>query len=177
MRVAEGSRRLLTSLARRAGHTSMGIELAAGTEQYHLPYLLSTLRDKAQAAYDRDRERLMPVRGTSVARHQKYQIVMEQADREFEGERIWCAWDECDQYGYAQSPVRGERGEAGVPAEAGPVPVLLGGAPVHVRAQPYPRPVREASRCGEPPLHVALLNFRSAWGMLAPRVWSTMLEW
>ena len=43
----------------------------------------------------------MPVRGTSVARHQKYQIVMEQADREFEGERIWCAWDECDQYGYA----------------------------------------------------------------------------
>ena len=44
----------------------------------------------------------MPVRGTSVARHLKYQIVMEQADREFEGERIWCAWDECDRYGYAQ---------------------------------------------------------------------------
>ena len=55
MRVAEGSRRLLTSLALRAGHTSMGIELAAGTKQYHLPYLLSTMRDKAQAAYDRDR--------------------------------------------------------------------------------------------------------------------------
>ena len=56
MRLAEGSRRLLTSLARRAGHTSMGIELAAGTEQYHLPYLLSTMRDKAQSAYDKDRE-------------------------------------------------------------------------------------------------------------------------
>ena len=55
MRLAEGSRRLLTSLAQRAGHTSMGIELAAGTEQYHLPFLLSTMRDKAQAAYDRDR--------------------------------------------------------------------------------------------------------------------------
>ena len=55
MRAAAESRRLLTSLARRAGHTSMGIELAAGTRQYHLPYLLSTMRDKAQAAYDRDR--------------------------------------------------------------------------------------------------------------------------
>lgn len=56
MRLAAGSRRLLTSLARRAGHTSMGIELAAGTQQYHLPYLLSTMRDKAQDAYDRARE-------------------------------------------------------------------------------------------------------------------------
>jgi hypothetical protein len=53
MRAAEGSRRLLSWLAQRAGHTSMGIELAAGTEQYHLPYLLSTMRDKAQAAYDK----------------------------------------------------------------------------------------------------------------------------
>ena len=56
MRLAEGSRRLLTLLARRAGHTSMGIELAAGTEQYHLPLLLSRMRDKAQAAYDQARE-------------------------------------------------------------------------------------------------------------------------
>ena len=56
MRLAEGSRRLLTWLAQRAGHTSMGIELSAGTEQYHLPYLLSNLRDKAQQAYDRARE-------------------------------------------------------------------------------------------------------------------------
>lgn len=42
----------------------------------------------------------MPVRGTSVARHQRYAIVMDQADREFEGERIWCAWADCDRYGY-----------------------------------------------------------------------------
>lgn len=56
MRLAEGSRRLLTSLACRAGHISMGIELAMGSEQYHLPFLLSSLRDKAQAAYDRARE-------------------------------------------------------------------------------------------------------------------------
>ena len=56
MRLAEGSRRLLTWLARRAGHTSMGIELGTGTEQYHLPYLLSTMRDRAQQAYDRARE-------------------------------------------------------------------------------------------------------------------------
>ena len=56
MRLAEGSRRLLTLMAQRAGHTSMGIELSAGTEQYHLPFLLSTMRDKAQAAYDKARE-------------------------------------------------------------------------------------------------------------------------
>ena len=56
MRLAEGSRRLLTLLARRAGHTSMGIELGTGTEQYHLPLFLSRLRDKAQAEYDRARE-------------------------------------------------------------------------------------------------------------------------
>ena len=56
MRLAAESRRLLTCLARRAGHTSMGIELAAGTEQYHLPLLLSNLRDKAQQAYDKARE-------------------------------------------------------------------------------------------------------------------------
>ena len=56
MRLAEASSRHLTWLAQRAGHTSLGIELAAGTEQYHLPYLLSTMRDKAQAAYDRARE-------------------------------------------------------------------------------------------------------------------------
>ena len=56
MRLAEGSRKLLTWLARRAGHTSMGSELAAGTQQYHLPFLLSTMRDRAQAAYDKARE-------------------------------------------------------------------------------------------------------------------------
>lgn len=55
MRVAEVSRRLLTWLAHRAGHTSMGIELATGARQYSLPYLLSQMRDKAEAAYDRAR--------------------------------------------------------------------------------------------------------------------------
>ena len=46
----------------------------------------------------------MPVRGTSVARHHKYQIVMDQADQAFEGERIWCSWamGGCDNYGYQQ---------------------------------------------------------------------------
>lgn len=57
MRLAAASRRHLTWLARRAGHTSMGIELATGADrQYRLPYLLSQMRDKAQAAYDRARE-------------------------------------------------------------------------------------------------------------------------
>lgn len=55
MRLAAASRRLLTSLARQAGHTSMGIELQTGSEQYHLPLLLSRLRDRASKAYDRER--------------------------------------------------------------------------------------------------------------------------
>jgi hypothetical protein len=42
----------------------------------------------------------MPVRGTSVARHHKRLVVLSQADKEFEGEYIWCAWDECDKYGF-----------------------------------------------------------------------------
>lgn len=40
----------------------------------------------------------MPVRGTSVALHSKMVIVREQ--NEHEGERIWCAWPPCDNYGY-----------------------------------------------------------------------------
>jgi hypothetical protein len=56
MRAAAASRRLLTSLARRAGHTSMGIELQTGSEQYSLPLFLSRLRDKASELYDRDRD-------------------------------------------------------------------------------------------------------------------------
>lgn len=40
----------------------------------------------------------MPVRGTTVARHLKEVIIREQ---EQEGERIWCAWADCDRYGYA----------------------------------------------------------------------------
>src|SRR5208337_241448 len=55
MRVAAESSRLLTCLARRAGHTSMGIELQTGSRQYSLPLALSRLRDKAAGMYDRDR--------------------------------------------------------------------------------------------------------------------------
>ena len=40
----------------------------------------------------------MAVRGTTVARHQKMVIIREQ--NEHEGERIWCAWEDCDQYGF-----------------------------------------------------------------------------
>ena len=40
----------------------------------------------------------MPVRGTSVALHSKEVIIREQ--NEHEGERIWCAWAECDNYGH-----------------------------------------------------------------------------
>ena len=54
MRVAAASSRALSSLSRRAGHTSMGIELTSGTEWYQIPLLLSRLRDKAVAFYDRE---------------------------------------------------------------------------------------------------------------------------
>ena len=55
MRLAAGSRRLLSFLARRAGHTFMGIELTTGTQQYSLPLMLSNLRDKMSDAYDKAR--------------------------------------------------------------------------------------------------------------------------
>jgi hypothetical protein len=41
----------------------------------------------------------MPVRGTSVARHSRIVIIREQG--EAEGGRLWCAWADCDRYGYA----------------------------------------------------------------------------
>jgi hypothetical protein len=40
---------------------------------------------------------VMPVRGTTIAIHSRYVIVREQ--NEHEGERIWCAWHDCDKYG------------------------------------------------------------------------------
>ena len=55
MKLAEASRRLLASAARRAGHISMGIELAAGRQEYTVPLILSRLRDKASEAYDKAR--------------------------------------------------------------------------------------------------------------------------
>ena len=40
----------------------------------------------------------MAVRGTTVARHEKLVIIREQGAQE--GDRIWCAWYDCDNYGY-----------------------------------------------------------------------------
>jgi hypothetical protein len=45
----------------------------------------------------------MAVRGTSVARHQKLVIIREA--NEHQGERIWCAWEDCDRYGFANHQV------------------------------------------------------------------------
>jgi hypothetical protein len=59
----------------------------------------------------------MAVRGTSVARHHKYQIVVDQADQAFEGERIWCAWDTCDKYGYANHQFVVNEAKAGFPVK------------------------------------------------------------
>ena len=42
----------------------------------------------------------MPVRGTTVARHQKEIIIRE--SNEHEGQRILCSWLDCDNYGYQQ---------------------------------------------------------------------------
>lgn len=51
MRVAAASNRVLSSLSRRAGHISMGIELQTGVQEYSLPYKLSQLRDMASRKY------------------------------------------------------------------------------------------------------------------------------
>lgn len=56
MRLAAGSSRLLSFLSRRAGHTSMGIELATGQQQYTLPYALSRLRDMTILMYNKETE-------------------------------------------------------------------------------------------------------------------------
>ena len=56
LRVVAASSRLLSSLSRRAGHTSMGIELTSGTEWYQVPLWLSRARDMATRMYERDTE-------------------------------------------------------------------------------------------------------------------------
>ena len=56
LRVAAASSRVLSSLSRRAGHTSMGIELTSGTEWYQIPLRLSRLRDGATRMYERETE-------------------------------------------------------------------------------------------------------------------------
>ena len=43
----------------------------------------------------------MPVRGTTHAKHLKNLIVMQEVDQGFEGERIWCAWADCDNKAYS----------------------------------------------------------------------------
>lgn len=43
----------------------------------------------------------MPVRGTTHAQHLKQLIVMSDNDKGFEGERIWCAWSDCDNHAYS----------------------------------------------------------------------------
>ena len=45
----------------------------------------------------------MPVRGSSVALHSKEVIVREQ--NASEGERILCAWADCDNYGHANHQI------------------------------------------------------------------------
>ena len=56
LRAAAASSRVLSSLSRRAGHTSMGIELTSGTEWYQVPLWLSRARDTATRMYERDTE-------------------------------------------------------------------------------------------------------------------------
>lgn len=43
----------------------------------------------------------MAARGTSVARSEKFIIVRNEQDQGFEGERIWCAWADCDNHAYS----------------------------------------------------------------------------
>ena len=56
LRVVAASSRALSSLSRRAGRTSMGIELTSGTEWYQIPLWLSRARDMATRMYERDTE-------------------------------------------------------------------------------------------------------------------------
>lgn len=54
MRVAAVSNQLLSLLARKAGRTSMGIELQTGRQRYRIPYRLSQMRDDMRARYERE---------------------------------------------------------------------------------------------------------------------------
>jgi len=53
MRLAEVSRLLLSSLARRSGHVSMGTELRTGVEEYRLTSAISLTRDHMAVIYER----------------------------------------------------------------------------------------------------------------------------
>ena len=56
LRAAAASSRVLSSLSRRAGHTSMGIELTSGTKWYQIPLWLSRARDTVTRMYEREAE-------------------------------------------------------------------------------------------------------------------------
>ena len=53
MRLAEVSRLLLSSLARRSGHVCMGTELRTGVEEYRLTSAISLTRDQMAVIYER----------------------------------------------------------------------------------------------------------------------------
>ena len=53
MQLAEVSRKLLGSMARRSGHMSMGTELKTGREEYTLTSAISLSRDQMAAVYER----------------------------------------------------------------------------------------------------------------------------
>ena len=55
MRSAEASRKLLSSLALRSGRACMGTELTTGQQEYTVPLILSRMRDKAMAIYEKIR--------------------------------------------------------------------------------------------------------------------------
>jgi hypothetical protein len=57
----------------------------------------------------------MPVRGTTVARHQKLVIIREQNEQE--GGRILCAWADCDRYGYELYQIRINEAKPGFPVK------------------------------------------------------------
>ena len=57
----------------------------------------------------------MPVRGSSVAQHSKQVIIREQNDHE--GERIWCAWDDCDNYGVLSNQLVINEAKPGFPPQ------------------------------------------------------------
>ena len=53
MHLVEGSRRLLSGLARRSGHISMGTELRTGQQEYRLTSAISLSRDQMAVIYER----------------------------------------------------------------------------------------------------------------------------
>ena len=57
----------------------------------------------------------MPVRGTTVALHSKEVIIREQGDQE--GQRILCAWADCDNNGHANHQIVINEAKPGFPAK------------------------------------------------------------